>query len=84
MIKTNLGLLTVYHNETKAIVFSLYRSYYIVRTDGSIKAIDLLVDVLFNRRDTESSYANANVPLTLDSYNRCFEDTQPIDIRKVG
>jgi len=73
-----LDLLTVYYTDTRAVVFSPFRSYYTVSTDGKTKAIDLLVDVLYSRRDTESAWSNSGVMLTLDSYNRCFEDTMPI------
>lgn len=73
-----LEQLTVYYTDTRAVVFSPYRSYYTVSTDGTTKAIDLLVDVLFNRRDTESAWSNSNAVLTLESYTRCFEDTMPI------
>lgn len=78
-----LQLLKVYYNETKAVVFSPYRSYYTVNTDGTTKAIDLLVDVLFSKRDTDSAYPSSNV-INLDNYLNGFEDTIPIDIRKAG
>lgn len=72
-----LEQLTVYYTDTRAVVFSPYRSYYTVNTDGTTKAIDLLVDVLFAKRDTDSLWSN-NTVLTLESYTRCFEDTMPI------
>lgn len=75
-----LDLLTVYYTDTRAVVFSPYRSYYTVSTDGHTKAIDLLVDVLYTRRDVDSLYSQPNRSLTLESYINCFEDTQPIDI----
>lgn len=78
-----LGLLVVIYDDRQAIVLSPNKTYYTVSTDGTIKAIDLLVDVLYSRRDLDNITNNSN-SMDLNKLINSLEDTIPIDIRKAG
>ena len=73
--------ITIRYTNNIAVVFysSTYsRGYITIRcTNSSTSPIDLAVDVLIGRRDTDSIY-NTNTVFTLNNYMNSLEDTQPI------
>lgn len=79
MQSIKLGLITVRYTSSIAVIFftSTYHRGYVTVHSSSMPPIDLAIDILMGRRDTDSPYMNNNI-FTLENYKNSLEDTCPI------